>query len=120
MPSLAARILELHAQKKSRDEIQRETRCTGHYLRSVLSRASAPDEATRRLRNATDLKGTLGYAARLAGWHAYNEILRMGGSKTQARAASRERRRAYLRAHQFTSAKAGAVQRVQPTEAHHA
>ena len=119
MPSLAARILKLHAQKKTRDEIQRTTQCTSEYLRSVLSRAASPDEATRQRRTHSCARGTLKYAAKLHGWSTYREIIRMGGSKTTARAAQRERQRTYLRTHQrkaaskqVSSAPAGAVQRV--------
>jgi hypothetical protein len=91
MPSLASRIIDLHAQKKSRDEIIGITGCTTHYLRSVLSRAAAQDKATRarRMSGKAMVKGTTYWAAKGKGRNARNRVLRAGGSLDQARAAAR-------------------------------
>jgi predicted RNA-binding protein YlqC (UPF0109 family) len=95
MPSLASRILELHAQKKSRDEIIGLTGCTTHYLRSVLSRASAPDEATRRRRTLA-IPGSLRAKAQLASLIAWKAALKRGESSAAARKCARDAYRDYL------------------------
>jgi hypothetical protein len=91
MPSLAAQIIELHAQKKSRDEIIGLTGCTTHYLRSVLSRASSPDATTRarRMSGQAGIKGTPRNKAKWTALVAYKAALRRGQTLTEARAAQR-------------------------------
>jgi len=89
MPSLAARILDLHAQKFSREEIMRHTGCKPHYLRSVLSRASAPDEETRRRRTLA-IPGSRHAKAQLACLGARKAAIARGESLAEARKCARE------------------------------
>ena len=98
MPSLAARILDLHAQKFSREEIIRRTGCKHHYLRSVLSRASAPDAQSRakRMSGTAATKGSKRYTAKLKAKNARDQALRRGQSLADARAVCRATYRRFM------------------------
>jgi hypothetical protein len=96
MPSLAANIRDLLAKGWQRSEILSVTGCTDVYLRSVLSRARAPDAATRKRRLQGGADCGRSPLRQLAENHAKcirDKALRRGLSRHEANRAGRK---AYL------------------------
>jgi len=83
--SLAANIRRLYQAGWQQCEIIRVTGCSERYFTSVISRACAPDEETRKRRVGSPQKGTPRYRAARASDNARRRALARGLPPAEAK-----------------------------------